>query len=50
MIIISRQIKKIWKQTLYSQWGLSAQNTMATASTAAGIVDTQKQIRHLSIK
>jgi hypothetical protein len=34
--------------TLKSQWGLSAQNSMERASTAAGTADTQKQIRHLS--
>ena len=36
------------KQTLNSQCGLSAQKSTARPSIAAGIVDTQKQTRHLS--
>jgi hypothetical protein len=33
--------------TLYNQCGLSAQKTIARASITAGMIDTQKQTRHL---
>lgn len=38
------------KQTLYSQIGLSAQNIIPRASVAAGMVDSQKHMRHLNIE
>jgi hypothetical protein len=36
------------QMTFKSQWGLSAQNSIKRASIAAGMADTQKQMRHLS--
>lgn len=44
------QQEVVGKRTLCSQCGLSAQQNMARASIAAGIVDNQKQTRHLSTK
>lgn len=40
----------IAKTTLYNHCGLSAQKNIARASIAAGIVDIQKQMRHLNTK
>lgn len=45
----SQNVKRCKREsrTLKSQWGLSAQNSIKNASSTAGIVDAQKQMRHL---